>query len=136
MVGSATPELYDTSPHNLFPIVLRLLAAGKTPQINGDDYPTPDGTCVRDYIHVADLAPSHVAAAKALDAGHARWSRCTTSAAATGVSVREIMTAIAEVTGIDFEPRRSRRGAPATRRASSPPANWPRVTSTGRCGTR
>ena len=43
--------------------------AGKVPYINGDDYPTPDGTCVRDYVHVADLATSHVAAAKALMAG-------------------------------------------------------------------
>ena len=68
VVGSATPELYDSSPHNLFPVVLGLLAAGGTPKINGDDYPTPDGTCVRDYLHVADLADSHLAAARALEA--------------------------------------------------------------------
>ena len=55
VVGSGTDELYDTSPHNLFPIVFDALLAGRTPRIFGDDYPTPDGTCVRDYVHVADL---------------------------------------------------------------------------------
>lgn len=104
VVGSATPELYDTSPHNLFPVVLALLAQGRTPQINGDDYPTPDGTCVRDYIHVADLAATHVAAAQALEEGR-RLERVYNLGSGDGVSVRQIMTAIAEVTGIDFEPQ-------------------------------
>jgi UDP-glucose 4-epimerase len=45
------------------------LIEGRTPTIYGDDYPTPDGTCVRDYIHVADLAAAHVVAARRLDAG-------------------------------------------------------------------
>jgi UDP-glucose 4-epimerase len=69
VVGSGTPELSDTSPHNLFPLVLDALAEGRTPRINGTDYATPDGTCVRDYVHVADLATSHVAAARALTEG-------------------------------------------------------------------
>ena len=63
MVGSGTDEVHDTSPHNLFPLVIEALVEGRTPRINGDDYATPDGTCVRDYVHVADLAVSHVAAA-------------------------------------------------------------------------
>jgi UDP-glucose 4-epimerase len=103
VVGSATPELYDTSPHNLFPVVLSMLTEGRTPQINGDDYPTPDGTCVRDYIHVADLATSHVAAARALEAGD-RLEPVYNLGSGDGVSVREIMTAIAKVTGIAFDP--------------------------------
>ena len=103
VVGSATPELYDTSPHNLFPVVLSMLAEGGTPQINGDDYPTPDGTCVRDYIHVADLAQSHLVAARALDAGQ-DLEPVYNLGSGSGVSVREIMTAVAEVTGHDFEP--------------------------------
>ncbi|MCW2812354.1 MAG: UDP-glucose 4-epimerase [Friedmanniella sp.] len=103
VVGSATDELYDTSPHNLFPVVLKLLAEGRTPQINGDDYATPDGTCVRDYIHVADLAASHVAAAHALEAGRT-LEPVYNLGSGSGVSVREIMTAIAEVTGIAFDP--------------------------------
>src|SRR3954471_24989449 len=103
VVGSATPELYDTSPHNLFPVVLGMLAAGRTPQINGDDYPTPDGTCVRDYIHVADLAATHVAAARALESGQP-LEPVYNLGSGDGVSVRQIMTTIAEVTGIAFEP--------------------------------
>src|SRR3954466_1714261 len=71
VVGSGTPEVYDTSPHNLFPLVIEALIAGRRPVIYGDDYPTPDGTCLRDYIHVADLALSHVAAAQALTDGRA-----------------------------------------------------------------
>ena len=103
VVGSATPDLYDTSPHNLFPLVLDALAAGRTPRINGTDYPTPDGTCVRDYIHVADLADSHVAAAQALAAGRT-LEPVYNLGSGDGVSVREIMTAMAEATGIAFEP--------------------------------
>ena len=69
VVGSGDPDLYDTSPHNLFPLVLDALTEGRTPRINGVDYPTEDGTCVRDYVHVANLATAHVAAAHALAAG-------------------------------------------------------------------
>ena len=119
VVGSATPELYDTSPHNLFPVVLSLLAAGRTPQINGDDYPTPDGTCVRDYIHVADLAATHVAAARALESGRP-LERVYNLGSGDGVSVRQIMTAIAEVTGLDFEPQIApRRGGDPARIVAS-----------------
>ncbi|HEY3438783.1 MAG TPA: UDP-glucose 4-epimerase GalE [Actinotalea sp.] len=103
VVGSGSPELYDTSPHNLFPLVLDALVAGRTPRINGEDYPTPDGTCVRDYIHVADLATSHVAAARALEAG-TPLEAVYNLGSGDGVSVRQIMTAMAEVTGIAFEP--------------------------------
>ena len=103
VVGSGSPELYDTSPHNLFPIVLRALTAGKTPRINGTDYNTADGTCVRDYVHVADLATSHVAAAQALAAG-TPLERVYNLGSGDGLSVRQIMTAMATVTGIDFEP--------------------------------
>ena len=103
VVGSATKELYDTSPHNLFPIVMNILKQGGTPKINGDDYPTPDGTCVRDYIHVEDVALTHVSAAEALTSGRA-LEPVYNLGSGSGLSVREIMTAIAEVTGIAFEP--------------------------------
>lgn len=103
VVGSGDPALRDTSPHNLFPLVFDALAAGRTPRINGVDYPTPDGTCVRDYIHVADLAASHVAAAKRLDAGEDIESVYNLGSG-DGVSVGEIMTTVASVTGIDFTP--------------------------------
>jgi len=103
VVGSGSPDLADTSPHNLFPLVLDALAEGRTPRINGDDYATPDGTCVRDYVHVADLATSHVAAAQALTEGRELLPVYNLGSGA-GVSVREIMTAMAEGTGIDFTP--------------------------------
>ncbi len=103
VVGSASDELLDTSPHNLFPLVLDALAEGRTPKIYGNDYPTPDGTCVRDYVHVGDLAISHVAAAKALAAGRP-LEPVYNLGSGNGVSVAEIMTAISRITGIAFEP--------------------------------
>ncbi len=103
VVGSGEPALRDTSPHNLFPLVFDALAEGRTPRINGDDYPTPDGTCVRDYIHVADLAISHVAAAKRLDA-HRPIEPVYNLGSGDGVSVGEIMATVARVTGIGFTP--------------------------------
>ncbi len=103
VVGSGDLAVYDTSPHNLFPLVFDALVEGRTPRINGDDYDTPDGTTVRDYLHVADLAVSHVAAAKALDAG-APLEPAYNLGSGDGVSVRQIMTTIADVTGIAFTP--------------------------------
>jgi UDP-glucose 4-epimerase len=103
VVGSGAPDLRDTSPHNLFPLVFEALIAGRTPRINGDDYDTPDGTCVRDYIHVADLARSHVAAARRLDAGEP-IEPVYNLGSGEGVSVRQIMDTVASVTGIDFTP--------------------------------
>jgi len=103
VVGSGHADLYDASPHNLFPLVFDALVAGRTPRINGDDYATPDGTCVRDYVHVADLAVSHVAAARRLDAGESVEPAYNLGSGG-GVSVREIMDAMRQGTGIDFTP--------------------------------
>jgi UDP-glucose 4-epimerase len=66
VAGCGADELADTSAFNLIPMVLRAQAAGKPAQIFGTDYPTPDGTCIRDYIHVQDLAEAHVAACRLL----------------------------------------------------------------------
>ncbi|MCU1638855.1 MAG: galE [Microbacteriaceae bacterium] len=103
VVGSGGDGVFDVSPHNLFPLVFEALLDGRTPRINGKDYPTPDGTNVRDYIHVEDLALSHVAAARRLDAGEP-LERAYNLGSGDGVSVGEIMTTIAEVTGIAFAP--------------------------------
>ena len=103
VVGSGAPDLRDTSPHNLFPLVFDALQNGRTPRINGTDYNTPDGTCVRDYIHVADLALAHVAAARRLAAGEA-IEPVYNLGSGQGVSVGEIMTAVAAGTGIEFTP--------------------------------
>jgi UDP-glucose 4-epimerase len=114
VVGSGSKELFDASPHNLFPLVFEALYRGETPGINGDDYPTPDGTCVRDYIHVSDLALAHVEAARKLSVG-TELQPVYNLGSGAGSSVREIMDAIREVTGIVFTPevRDRRPGDPA-----------------------
>ena len=103
VVGSGALELRDTSPHNLFPLVFDALIDGRTPSVNGNDYATPDGTCVRDYIHVADLAVSHVAAARRLDAGQPILPVYNLGSG-DGVSVGQIMSTVSAVTGIEFTP--------------------------------
>jgi UDP-glucose 4-epimerase len=103
VVGSGYDDVYDSSPHNLFPLVFAALASGKTPRINGNDYATPDGTNVRDYVHVSDLAISHVAAARRLAAGEPIEAAYNLGSG-DGSSVGEIMTAVADATGIDFAP--------------------------------
>ncbi len=114
VVGSQTDEVYDASPHNLFPLVIEALLDGRTPRIYGDDYPTPDGTCIRDYVHVGDLAISHVAAARALDEGR-QLLPAYNLGSGEGLSVRQIMDAMARVTGIDVQPELAARrpGDPA-----------------------
>jgi len=129
VVGSGHDDLYDTSPHNLFPLVFDALLDGRTPRINGDDYNTPDGTCVRDYVHVQDLALSHVAAARQLAAGNALKSIYNLGSG-NGSSVRQIMDAMSRVTGIDFSPQIGPRrpGDPdrivATGQAASQDLDW------------
>ena len=94
VVGTAAHELVDNSIENLVPIVLGKLNAGKAPEIFGTDYLTPDGTCIRDYVDVRDVARAHLAAADAtqplppaLNIGTGR-----------GASVREIIKLVLEVT--------------------------------------
>ncbi len=114
VVGSGDDDLRDTSPHNLFPVIFERLVAGEVPYVNGEDYPTPDGTCVRDYVHVTDLAISHVAAAEALETNQT-LRPVYNLGSGSGLSVREIMDAVARVTGIEFTPeiRPRRPGDPA-----------------------
>ena len=114
VVGSGYEDLRDTSPHNLFPVIFERLVAGEVPYINGNDYPTPDGTCVRDYVHVSDLAISHVSAAEALEASRP-LQPVYNLGSGSGLSVRQIMDAVAGVTGIEFTPeiRPRRPGDPA-----------------------
>lgn len=103
VVGSATTRIRDTSPHNLVPRVFAMLRDGKTPRVNGDDYPTPDGTCVRDYVHVGDIALAHVAAAARLERGDA-VEPVYNLGSGEGASVRELMDAMRRATGVDFTP--------------------------------
>ncbi len=103
VVGSVGTDVYDVSPHNLFPKVFATLLRGEAPIINGGDYETPDGTCVRDYVHVGDLARAHVAAARALSDG-TPLEDIYNLGSGSGTSVRQIVDAVAEATGIDREP--------------------------------
>ena len=103
VAGAAAPELADTGVLNLVPMVFERLTEGAPPRVFGDDYPTPDGTCVRDYIHVVDLAEAHVAAARALKASPGRDLTLNVGRG-EGVSVREMIDRINAVTGYDRPP--------------------------------
>jgi UDP-glucose 4-epimerase len=102
VAGAASAELADPGAFNLIPIVFQALDKGERPQVFGGDYPTPDGTCVRDYVHVVDIAEAHVAAAKALATGAPGGTY--NIGRGTGSSVLEVLAVIAEVTGQDTTP--------------------------------
>lgn len=105
VVGSSLPEFGDNSKDNLVPKVFLALKNGKRPEIYGTDYPTPDGTCIRDYIHVQDLARAHLSALK----------KCESSVISTvynvgsgnGYSVREMMNQISITLGREINPQES-----------------------------
>jgi UDP-glucose 4-epimerase len=99
VAGAAAPELADTGVFNIVPMVFDRLTRDEAPRIFGDDYPTPDGTCVRDYIHVADLAEAHLAAARRLAEGGLTGDLTVNIGRGEGVSVRELITVIGAVTG-------------------------------------
>lgn len=103
VAGSEHPSLAEHEAHNLIPLVVARLAAGESPIIYGDDYPTPDGSCVRDYIHVADLADAHLAALDALDAGPAH--RIYNVGTGAGASVRDVVDHLIRVSGMHVRPR-------------------------------
>lgn len=90
-------ELHDPETH-LIPLALSAAAGvGPALQVFGSDYPTPDGTCVRDYIHVNDLASAHVKALEHLSTG--KDSVAVNVGTGTGASVREVISMAEEVTG-------------------------------------
>jgi UDP-glucose 4-epimerase len=111
-------EDHDPETH-IIPITLQA-AAGKRPRVEiyGEDYPTPDGTCVRDYIHVIDLARAHIQALDALSEGSRVYNL---GCGGAGYSVQEVIETARQVTGRDIPtnvgPRRP--GDPATLVASS-----------------
>ena len=113
VAGAATPELGDPGVFNLIPLVFQALADGRRPRVFGNDYPTYDGTCIRDYVHVSDIAEAHLAAARALDEG--AEGATYNIGRGTGSSVLEVIDVIGKVTGLDVAydvaPRRA--GDPA-----------------------
>ena len=102
VAGAGFMDLADTGIANLIPIAFNAIAKKEPIQVFGSDWPTPDGSCVRDYIHVQDLADAHLAALDYLsqeDREHSVFNVGT----GTGSSVLEVTKAIREVTGLEFE---------------------------------
>ena len=119
LAGGGIGEDHNPETH-LIPLILQT-AHGRRPQIDvyGTDYPTADGTCVRDYIHVTDLAAAHVLALKHLAGGGA--PKVYNLGSETGFSVQEVIEKAKEITGIDFPVREAARrsGDPAVLVASA-----------------
>jgi UDP-glucose 4-epimerase len=107
-------ELHRPETHLIPACLTAILGERKELEVFGDDYPTPDGTCIRDYIHVNDLAEAHVLALKHLEKG--KNSAAMNLATGRGSSVKEVITAAEEVTGRKV-PRRL-----VPRRAGDPPS--------------
>jgi UDP-glucose 4-epimerase len=114
VVGSGGNGIYDVNPYGLLPAVMKCLTDGRRPVVNGSDYPTRDGTCERDYIHVVDLAEAHVAAARKLAAG-ADLAPAYNLGRGEGATVLEVLELVAEISEMkldaDMQGRRS--GDPA-----------------------
>jgi UDP-glucose 4-epimerase len=115
--GTWFGERHHPETH-LIPNVLASAAAGRPVQLFGDDYPTPDGTCIRDYIHVTDLADAHLRALAACRPGQHRVYNLGNG---TGFSNRQVIDVCAEVTGLEIgvEVTARRPGDPAVLVASS-----------------
>jgi len=102
VAGAATAQLGDPAALNLIPMIFERLTEGRRPRLFGADYPTPDGTCVRDFIHVEDIARAHVASVEHLETS---GPSCTLNIGrGQGASVLEVLRAISEVTGLDTTP--------------------------------
>ena len=115
VAGSGWDDLGDMATLNLIPMVLDRLSRGETPKIFGTDYPTPDGTCIRDYIHVRDLAVAHIAALDHLAGGRDMAEHVFNVGTGKGSSVREVVSKVIAATGLDVEPEE------LDRRAGDPP---------------
>lgn len=113
VVGAANPELGDTGVNNLVPMAFRALSNNQRPQVFGGDYATQDGSCIRDYIHVSDLADSHLIAAQKLL--NENYCGIINIGRGQGFSVKQVMDTISEVLGknINYEVVDRRLGDPA-----------------------
>jgi len=102
VAGAASDELGDRAVLNLIPLVFQAMSQDRPPTVFGTDYPTPDGTCIRDYVHVADLAAAHLAAYDGMQAGHDR--QVFNVGTGTGHSVLEVVRCVEAVTGVELHP--------------------------------
>ena len=115
VIGSRLDNVIDLSPHNIVPAVHEALLQGKKPLINGDDYDTPDGTCVRDYVDVGELADAHLEAAKKIISGDP-LEQVYNLGSEKGASVRQIVSSALKISGLDLTPEMGPRrpGDPAS----------------------
>ena len=114
VAGCEFPDLADTAELNLIPIAIAQLKRGDNPIVFGDDYPTPDGSCIRDYVHVGDLARAHLRAVDYLDADTREYATFNVGSG-SGASVLEVLDALKSASRIDFVPEIK------ARRAGDPP---------------
>lgn len=114
VAGAGASDLADTAALNLIPIAINAVRAGKAPIVFGTDYPTPDGSCIRDYVHVEDLALAHLAAVDYL-IGDGQEFQTFNVGTGEGASVIQVLDALKTASGIDFEV------ALGERRAGDPP---------------
>jgi UDP-glucose 4-epimerase len=114
VAGAGRPELGDQYIFNLVPIVFDALERGVQPVVFGDDYSTPDGSCIRDYVHVEDLADAHIAAMDFVEKSEPGFTAINIGTG-SGASVFEVLQMIQEVTGISIDPivSQRRKGDPA-----------------------
>jgi UDP-glucose 4-epimerase len=115
VAGSGWPDLGDPTVLNLVTMVLDRLTRGEAPRVFGNDYPTSDGTCVRDFVHVLDLARAHIAALAHLDRAGAGFDVFNVGTG-RGASVLEVVSRLGSVTGLDATPTIE------GRRAGDPPS--------------
>ena len=102
VAGAGWPELADTAVMNLVPIVFAAIKAGKAPVVFGNDYPTADGSCIRDYVHVHDLAEAHISALDYLERDDRAFSTFNVGTG-EGSSVFEVLAEVKRASGVDFE---------------------------------
>jgi len=103
VAGAGWDDLGDPGVFNLIPIVLGQLTTGEQPKIFGADYDTPDGTCIRDYVHVLDLAQAHLVALDYLDRDTRPYDVFNVGTG-VGASVRDVLYQVATTTGLTVEP--------------------------------
>ena len=103
VAGAGRKELGDRFTYNLVPIVFDAIDRGERPVVFGDDHNTPDGSCIRDYVHVQDLADAHLAAIDLIE--HLEPSfQAINIGTGLGASVFEVLEMISEVSGKKIEP--------------------------------
>jgi UDP-glucose 4-epimerase len=92
-------EDHDPEPHLIPALLQTVLGQREKATVFGTDYPTPDGTCIRDYVHVEDLCAAHIVAMEALKPGDMRFYNLGIG---RGYSVKEVLDSVRRVTGVDF----------------------------------